>query len=99
MFELVYAFSSVFLALPRIVIPTLWIFARWFLTDPFANWWWILIGWFMAPFSLLLYCGIYQFNGGEWQMWQYVVIGIFALLEVVISVKNGYRGLGLGERE
>lgn len=99
MLEFIFALSSVFLALPRIIVPLLWIFVRWFLTDPMSNWWWIVAGWLLAPFSLLLYCAIFQFNHGDWQMWQYALIGILAVVELIISVKNGIQGLGMGERE
>ena len=97
MFELMYFLSSVFMALPRIVIPILWIFARWFLTDSIESWWWILVGFILAPFTFLLYCGMYQFNGGDWQTWQYIILGIIGLFEIVLSIKNGARGLGIGD--
>lgn len=98
MFELVLFLASIVLALPRLLIPLIWIFIRWFLTDPFTNWWWILAGWILCPFTLLLYCGFFQFNHGDWQMWQYIFLGILMILEIILSLKNIRRGLGLGEK-
>jgi hypothetical protein len=84
--EILYFLTSAVLALPRIIIPAMWIFFRWFLTDPFANWWWILLGFLFAPFTLLLYCGWYHFGGLDLNSWQWAILIIIGCAECIFSL-------------
>ncbi|HPH78840.1 MAG TPA: hypothetical protein PLH65_02040 [bacterium] len=83
--DLLFSLASMVLALPRIIVPLLWMFARWFLTNPFTNWWWILFGFLFAPFTLLLYCGWYQFANVDFGSWQWAILLVLGIIEVIYS--------------
>ena len=57
------------LAAPRLVVAVLWFFTHWF-RGVFDTMLWPLLGFFLAPFTLLWYSAVHNWFGGVWGPWQ-----------------------------
>lgn len=91
MFDFLHSLYVLWHALPRFVISLIWMFWQWFLTDPFpSNKWWILAGFILMPYTLLWYVSVYQLFGGDWGLWQYVLLIVFVFADIGTTFKSLY---------
>ena len=68
------------LATPRLVIVGLWLFTDWFV-GVFGSILWPLLGFFIAPTTLLWYSAVENWYGGTWQTWHLVVAVIAIIID------------------
>ena len=76
------------LAVPRLTIVGLWLATTWF-RGVFDTWLWPLLGFFVAPFTLLWYSAVHNWFGGVWGPWQ--VAGLVVALLLDFSPASGKR--------
>ena len=74
------------LAVPRLVIAGLWLFANWF-TGIFDSMLWPILGFIFLPATLLWYSAVQHWYGGEWGLWQ--VAGLVLTLLMDTSAARG----------
>ena len=77
------------LAVPRFTIAVLWLLSEWF-QGLFDSWLWPLLGFLLAPFTLLWYSAVQNWFGGTWGPWQIAGLVIAVLLD--FSPAGGKRG-------
>ena len=84
--------AALALATPRLVILALWIATTWFrgLFD-FALW--PILGFLLAPTTLLWYAAVQHWYDGRWGTWQFVGLLVALVLDGVPAK------LGLGDRK
>jgi hypothetical protein len=63
------------LFIPRVVIVLLWLFSTWFqgVFDTFII---PVLGFMFLPYTLLWYTVVQNSFGGEWGLWQIIIMGI-----------------------
>jgi len=76
------------LAVPRLTTALLWLFTSWF-QGVFAGWLWPLLGFLLAPFTLLWYSAVHNWYGGHWGPWQ--IAGLVLALLLDFSPAGGKR--------
>lgn len=80
------------LATPRLAIVLLWLLSSWF-QGVFSTALWPLLGFFLAPTTLIWYSVVQRWFDGEWTLWP--VAGLVAAL-----LADGVPArLGLGKRK
>lgn len=70
--------ALVALFVPRIVVAGLWLLTNWFV-GVFDSILWLILGFFLAPTTLLWYSVVVNWYGGEWGGVQ-IVVGVIALI-------------------
>ena len=75
------------LFLPRLVSLYLYFFTTWF-SGVFETQIWPILGFVFAPYTMLWYSAVMNWYGGEWGMWQIVIL-VVAILFDVSSDKSG----------
>jgi len=70
--------ALVALFVPRIVVVGLWLLTNWFV-GVFDSILWLILGFFLAPTTLLWYSVVVNWYGGEWGAVQ-IVVGVIALI-------------------
>ena len=63
---------------PRLVIVLLWLLSDWFV-GVFEGWLLPVLGFLVAPTTLLWYSAVEHWYGGEWGLWQ-ILVAVVALL-------------------
>ena len=66
------------LFVPRVVVAGLWLLTSWFV-GVFDSILWLILGFLIAPTTLLWYSVVANWYGGEWGAVQ-IVVGIIALV-------------------
>jgi hypothetical protein len=69
------------LFVPRAVAFLLYFFSNWFI-GVFATWYWPLLGFIFAPYTMLWYSVVANWYGGEWGTLQLVVLAIAVLFDL-----------------
>lgn len=73
--------------LPRIVLIVIWLFYRWFLAYV-QGLHWLILGFIFAPYTLLWYCAVHHWFGGNWNIWQIVVMIIAIYADLTATTNN-----------
>jgi hypothetical protein len=81
-------FALLALLTPRLVIILLWLFTNWF-RGVFDTAIWPVLGFFLAPTTLLWYSAVQHWFGGQWGFW--AVVGLIIALAIDISPAKGRR--------
>lgn len=68
------------LVVPRVVIASLWLLSDWFV-GVFNTMFWPVVGFFVAPTTLLWYSVVQNWFGGEWGFVQTVVLVIAVIID------------------
>lgn len=76
------------LAMPRLVAVLLWFFTTWF-TGIFASLVWPILGFLVAPTTLLWYVAVQHWYGGVWSTWP--VVGLVIAVLIDMSPASGRR--------
>lgn len=76
------------LVTPRLVIILLWLFTNWF-RGVFDTVLWPVLGFFLAPTTLLWYSAVQHWFDGRWGFW--AVLGLIIALVIDISPARGRR--------
>lgn len=66
---------------PRVTVAALWLFTRWF-DGVFESLFWPLMGFLLAPWTLLWYTAVMTFLGGEWNVVTIAVMGLAVLSDL-----------------
>jgi len=66
------------LFVPRVVVAGLWLLTNWFV-GVFDSVLWLILGFLIAPTTLLWYSVVANWYGGEWGTVQ-IVVGVIALI-------------------
>jgi hypothetical protein len=69
---------------PRLMILYLRFFTDWFSTGP--NWFWGILGFICAPFTLLWYSAVQVWFGGRWDIMQVILL----VIAIVIDLGGGF---------
>ena len=78
------------LATPRLVLLFLWFLTGWF-RGMFDSVLWPIVGFLLAPTTLLWYSAVEHWYGGSWGTWQLVGVGVALLLDGVPARLFGKR--------
>lgn len=65
---------------PRLVIIGLWLLSDWF-TSVFDTLLWPVLGFFIAPTTLLWYSAVQNWYGGEWGPLQIIILVITLIID------------------
>lgn len=84
-------FGLLALATPRLVIALLWLLTGWF-RGLFDSALWPILGFLLAPTTLLWYSAVERWYGGAWGPWQWGGLALALVLDGVPA------RLGLGRR-
>jgi hypothetical protein len=76
------------LAVPRLTILALWLATTWF-RGVFDAWFWPVLGFLFAPFTLLWYSAVQNWYDGVWGGWQ--IAGLVLALLLDFSPAGGKR--------
>ncbi|MEX2341052.1 MAG: hypothetical protein WD605_01905 [Candidatus Paceibacterota bacterium] len=74
--------------LPRLVSVYLYFFTGWFM-GVFETQMWPILGFIFMPYTMLWYSAVVNWYGGEWDLWQIVVLGV-AIISDLSSNKGGF---------
>ncbi|MGQ0537910.1 MAG: hypothetical protein ACT4R6_03100 [Gemmatimonadaceae bacterium] len=74
------------LAAPRVVALGLWFFSSWF-SGMFDSILWPVLGFFLAPTTLLWYSAVQHWFGGVWSLWP--VVGLVLAVLIDLSPASG----------
>lgn len=77
------------LLVPRLTIAGLWLLTTWF-RGVFDGLLWPVLGFLLAPFTLLWYSVVANWHGGEWGPWQLAGLAVAVLLD--LSPSRSKRG-------
>lgn len=69
------------LFVPRVVIVLLWIFSDWF-SGVFDTFIIPVLGFIFLPYTLLWYTAVQQMFGGEWGLWQILILAIALVFDL-----------------
>lgn len=72
---------------PRVAALILYFFTTWF-EGIFVTWYWPLLGFIFAPYTLLWYSTVMQWYDGVWGTLQFVVLAIAVLADLSSSGKT-----------
>ena len=81
-------FALAMLIAPRLMIVLLWLFTNWF-NGLFDTALWPALGFVFLPTSFLWYSAVQNWNGGEWDVLQIVLLVI--ALSIDVSPAGGRR--------
>jgi hypothetical protein len=70
------------LATPRLVVAALWLFTSWFV-GVFSTVLWPLLGFVLAPTTLLWYTAVERWYGGQWTLWPVTGLVVALVLDGV----------------
>lgn len=78
------------LFIPRVVIVLLWLFSTWFqgVFDTFII---PVLGFIFLPYTLLWYTVVQNSFGGEWGLWQIIIMGIALAFDLAPAGKKYHR--------
>jgi hypothetical protein len=76
------------LATPRLVIAGLWFLSDWF-AGMFPSLLWPILGFLLAPTTLLWYSAVQHWFGGVWSLWP--VVGLVVAVMIDFSPATGKR--------
>ena len=86
------------LAFPRLVIAGTWFFSNWF-SGVFPTVVWPMLGFFIAPTTLLWYVGVQKWYGGEWTAWPIAGLVMALMLDGVPGMLHRWMGGGKAKPE
>lgn len=69
------------LFLPRLVAAYLYFFTTWFV-GVFETQLWPILGFILMPYTMLWYSAVMNWYGGEWDILQFVVLGIAVIADL-----------------
>lgn len=72
---------------PRVASVALYFFTEWF-TGVFATWYWPVLGFIFAPYTMLWYSVVAHWYGGEWGTLQLIVLGVAIIADLSSSGKS-----------
>ncbi len=72
---------------PRLAAVVLYFFTDWF-NAVFTTWYWPLLGFVFAPYTMLWFSVVMQWYGGVWSNLQLVVLAIAILADLSSSGKT-----------
>lgn len=78
------------LFIPRVVIVLLWLFSTWFqgVFDTFII---PVLGFIFLPYTLLWYTVVQNSFGGEWGLWQIIIMSIALAFDLAPAGKKYHR--------
>ena len=72
---------AIALAAPRLLVALLWLFTGWF-TGIFSSLLWPVLGFVLAPTSLLWYAAVQHWFGGQWSLWPSVGMAVAVMIDL-----------------
>jgi hypothetical protein len=75
------------LALPRVTIFFVWLFSHWF-TGVFDNRLIPILGFIFLPYTLLWYTTVINWFGGNWGLWQVLLLGLAIIIDLAAVLKS-----------
>ena len=79
------------LVAPRLVVLLLWFFSSWF-SGMFVSWIWPVLGFLIAPTTLLWYSAVQHWFDGVWSFGP--IVGLIIAVLIDLSPSGGRRGKG-----
>ena len=74
-------FAIVGLIFPRLAAAFLYFFTSWF-DAIFQTWYWPILGFIFAPYTMLWYSVVANWYGGQWDTLQLVILAIAVLFDL-----------------